>query len=426
MNTSSQESLIFQINPKIKALEPSATLAINEQCEKMVQNNEKVFRFGFGQSPFPVPEVVVESLRKNAHQKAYLPVQGLPELREAVCGYILRTEQLTYTPSQVVVGPGTKELMFLLQSVNQAEILLPSPSWVSYAPQAEIVGRKVTWLLEEGTPDPNFIAAELESICTKNPSQPRLLILNYPENPSGRTYSKEQLEKIAQVARRFKVIILSDEIYSGLHFDGVHRSIAQYYPEGTIISNGLSKWCGAGGWRLGAFVFPQELNDIKDAMSVMASETFSAVSSPIQYASILAFEESLELTEYLRRARMILKALGNYGYEKLKAAGAELAKPQGGFYLFPSMDAMRGRLEVNDSVSLCEKLLTETGIAALPGSVFGRPQAELSMRLAYVDFDGTQAMSACEGLQTLGEGFIQTHCKATVDGFDKLSVWLQN
>lgn len=125
----------------------------------------------------------------------------------------------------------------------------------------------------------------------------RLLVLNYPENPSAHTYTRDQLEKIAEVARRFGVTILSDEIYSGLNFDDTHPSIAQFYREGTIISNGLSKWCSAGGWRLGAFIFPNELDEIKSAMSVLASETFSAVSSPIQYASIAAFEESAELTD---------------------------------------------------------------------------------------------------------------------------------
>jgi aspartate aminotransferase len=110
----------------------------------------------------------------------------------------------------------------------------------------------------------------------------------------------------------------------------------------------------------------------------------------------------------------------------LDKAGAELVKPQGGFYLFPKMDAMRSRLKVDDSVSMCKKLLTETGVATLPGRVFGRPATELSMRLAYVDFDGTAAMSACEGQQTLEEGFLQTYCKTTVEGIDRLCQWLSS
>jgi aspartate aminotransferase len=424
MNSSSHKLPLYEINPRIKTLSPSATLVINEQCQQMASNNEKVFRLGFGQSPFPVPDRVVESLKNNAHQKAYLPVQGLLELREAISGYILRTENLSYSPSQIIVGPGTKELMYLLQSVNEAELLLPSPSWVSYAPQAEIIGRKVTWLLEEGDSDPHFVATALESLCVKKPNQARLLVLNYPENPSGRTYTSDQLERIAQVARRFGVIILSDEIYSGLNFDDNHRSIAQFYKEGTIISNGLSKWCGAGGWRLGAFIFPQELDDIKSAMSVLASETFSAVSSPIQHASISAFEESHEVTDYLRRARMILKELGGHCYDRLNESGASLLRPQGGFYLFPKMDAMRQRLGVNDSVALCKKLLTDTGVATLPGSVFGRHPNELSMRIAFVDFDGSKAMNAARGLQSLDKDFMQTYCQPTVEGIDRLCHWI--
>lgn len=144
MNSTSRELPLYQINPRIKTLAPSATLLINEQCRQMARNNEKVFRFGFGQSPFPVPARVVESLKDNTHQKAYLAVQGLLELREAISSYILRTENLFYAPNQIIIGPGTKELMYLLQSVNEAELLLPSPSWVSFAPQTEIMGRKVT------------------------------------------------------------------------------------------------------------------------------------------------------------------------------------------------------------------------------------------------------------------------------------------
>ncbi len=137
------------LNPAVQDLGHSATLAINERCQRMLADGREVIRLGFGQSPFPVPEVVVDELRRQAHRKAYLPVQGLPELRQAVAGFLERTEGLSYSPEQVLIGPGTKELMFLLQFVCEAELLLPSPSWVSYAPQAGITGRPVHWL-----PDP--------------------------------------------------------------------------------------------------------------------------------------------------------------------------------------------------------------------------------------------------------------------------------
>ncbi len=143
MNPPRDSSSQNRLNPAVKDLGHSATLAINERCQRMLEEGREVIRLGFGQSPFPVPEVVVDELRRQARRKAYLPVQGLPELRDAVAGYLERTEGLSYSAEQVLIGPGTKELMFLLQFVCEAELLLPSPSWVSYAPQAGITGRPV-------------------------------------------------------------------------------------------------------------------------------------------------------------------------------------------------------------------------------------------------------------------------------------------
>ncbi|MCZ6831688.1 MAG: aminotransferase class I/II-fold pyridoxal phosphate-dependent enzyme, partial [Gammaproteobacteria bacterium] len=272
------------LNANIRELQPSATLAINEECQRLQESGRKIFRLGFGQSPFPVPDTVVAALQNNAHQKAYLPTQGLPALRQAVAAYLQRNEQLDCDASQVMVGPGSKELMFLLQLTYEAELLLPAPTWVSYAPQAAIIGREISWLqcdLDQATGlDPQL----LEQHCQNQPGRTRLLVLNYPSNPTGNTYTADQLRALADVARRHRLLILSDEIYSGLNFAGEHISIARYYPEGTIVSNGLSKWCGAGGWRLGVFVFPRELAWLQQAMAALVTETFSAVSAPVQYA----------------------------------------------------------------------------------------------------------------------------------------------
>ena len=109
----------------------------------------------------------------------------------------------------------------------------------------------------------------MQALCEQDPGRPRLLILNSPGNPTGFSYSEDQLRSLAEVLRRYQVLALSDEIYSGTHFDNGHVSLARHYPEGTIISNGLSKWCGAGGWRLGYFVFPEKLDWLVDAMSVV-------------------------------------------------------------------------------------------------------------------------------------------------------------
>ena len=427
MNPPRDSSFRYPLNPAVQGLGHSATLAINERCRRMLADGREVIRLGLGQSPFPVPEVVVDELRRQAHQKAYLPVQGLPELRDAVAAYLDRTEDLSYSPEQVLIGPGTKELMFLLQFVCEAELLQPSPSWVSYAPQAGITGRPVRWLPIAADTDVGLDPNALDDLCAGESQRMRLLVLNYPNNPTGSTYTAEQLEAIARVARKHQLLVLSDEIYSGLHFEGEHVSIARFYPEGTIICNGLSKWCGAGGWRLGPFIFPPELNWLLDAMTVLATETFTSVSAPVQYAAVQALQGGAAMDAYLARIRRILKALMNYAWQELRNVGASASQPRGGFYLFPNMDKLRTRLGVENGADLCRQLLADTGVAVLPGGDFGRPALELSMRIACVDFDGAaamQAIAAVPGSSPLDEAFLLEYCQPTVDGIDRLCHWL--
>jgi aspartate aminotransferase len=188
----------------------------------------------------------------------------------------------------------------------------------------------------------------------------------------------------------------------------------------------LSKWCGAGGWRLGAFAFPIELEAVRKALAVMASETFSAVSSPIQYASIGAFQNNPEINDYLLGARKILRALLNFSYQQLRQAGAELASPDGGFYLFPRVAKITADKNITSSEQLCSAILTDTGVAVLPGSAFGRPVTELSMRIACVDFDGKKALLAASERGALDEGFIEQYCSNTVIGISRLCQWLNS
>ena len=272
----------------VKDLKPSSTLAINETSKKLEQQGKKIFKFGFGQSPFKVPEDVVEELKSNAYQNKYLPMQGLEELREAVAKYSSKKKNYNYKSNNVIIGPGSKELMFLLHVIFDGEIILPAPSWVSYAPQA-ILGRNKIQILQTERENNWFpTGAQIEKIISKDKDKNYLLFLNSPNNPSGQVCNK--LEEISEIAKKYNLIILSDEIYSELTFSKNFKSISSYCPEKTIISTGLSKWCGAGGWRLGYFIIPDELNNIKNMINVLASETFSAVSAPIQYAAIKAYE----------------------------------------------------------------------------------------------------------------------------------------
>ena len=423
----------FQINLNlnVRGLSPSATLAINEKSDQLIRNGVQVYKLGLGQSPFPVPGPVVEALKKNAHQKDYLPVRGLQELRESVAEFNLRTQKVNTLPEHVLIGPGSKELIFLLQLVYYGDLIIPTPSWVSYSPQAKIVGRHVYWVPTTTENDLRLSPEKLEMICRTDPDRPRVVILNYPSNPTGCTYPIERLKSLAAVARKYKVILVSDEIYGLLHHSNQHVSVARFYPEGTIISNGLSKWCGAGGWRLGTFSFPPNLKWLMDAMSIVASETYTATSAPIQYAAVTAFQGGEYMDEYLVRARKVLKTILWYFSQRLTALHITFPHPQGAFYLFPNFEHYRERLlksEIYTSVELCRAVLTATGVAMLPGSDFGRQPEELSVRLAYVDFDGA---SALEGIEKVdhhnGNGrqeFVTLYCPRLVKALDKLEEWL--
>ena len=134
------------IKDQISQLKPSATLAINEESNKLIKNGKKVYKFGFGQSPFPVPETIVSALKNNANKNTYLPMQGLEELRSTIASYLNKNNNNHFKSDDILIGPGTKELMFLTQIAFQGEVLLPAPSWVSYQPQALIAKNKVHWI----------------------------------------------------------------------------------------------------------------------------------------------------------------------------------------------------------------------------------------------------------------------------------------
>jgi len=419
------------LNLNVRGLKQSATLAINERSAQLMREGKQVFRFGLGQSPFPVPQPVVDELRANAHQKDYLPVRGLRGLRDAVAGYHRRLHGIERSGDDVLIGPGSKELMFVLQLVYYGDLVIPTPSWVSYAPQARIIGRQIHWVPTQPENDWRLMPDELDRVCRGDPGRPRIVILNYPSNPTGDTYTSDELKALAKVAKKYKVILVSDEIYGELHHRGQHVSIARYYPEGTIISGGLSKWCGAGGWRLGTFTFPHSLRWLLEAMATVASETYTSTSAPIQYAAIRAFEGGTEIEAYLVQARRVLRHLGRLLWRSLRDAGATVSEPVGGFYLFPDFSPLRERLArhgIADSNALCERLLEETGVAALPGADFGRPPSELTLRLAYVDFDGARALTAAQQIpleEELDRTFLELYCPNVVKGAAAMTSWLK-
>lgn len=420
----------INLNLNVRGMKPSATVAINDTSNRLCAEGKRVVKFGLGQSPFPVPPDVVDALRLNAAQKDYLPVIGLPELRQAVADYHRRVDDVQVEADGVLVGPGSKQLMFLLQLAYYGDVVVPAPCWVSYAPQARIIGRHVRFVQTTYEQGWRLLPDRLAGLCREDPSRPRILILNYPGNPDGNTYTNDELCELAAVAKRFGVVVLADEIYGPLRHEGHHQSIARYYPEGTIISNGISKWAGAGGWRLGTFAFPPALHWLMDAMASLASETFTSTSAPIQHAAVAAYRGGLQIENYLVHVRRVLRALGRLATARLRDAGARLVDPLGAFYLFPDFEPIRDRLsrrEIENSDQLCQHCLEETGVAFLPGEVFGMPPSTLTARIAYVDFDGARALLAAESVpldRELDELFLRKYCRPTMDGIDLLCEWL--
>ena len=424
-------TLDVHLNLNVRGLKQSATVALNEYCDSLAREGREVFRLGLGQSPFPVPRPVIEELRANAHQKAYLPVRGLERLRRAVADYHNRTQGLTCGGDHVLIGPGSKELMFLLQLVYYGDLVVPTPAWVSYAPQAHIVGRKVHLLHTEQAMGWRLTPDQLHDLCSSDVGRPRIVALNYPSNPTGTTYAAEELQEFARIARLNRVILLSDEIYAELHHQGQHISIARFYPEGTIVSSGLSKWCGAGGWRLGTFAFPASLAWLREAMASVASETYTSTSAPIQYAAVRAFEGGMRIERYLWHSRRVLAGLARWICLYLREEGFLLNLPSGAFYVFPDFEPFRERLRTRGiltSPQLCDRLLQDTGVAILPGTDFGRAAEELTARIAYVDFDGARALAAAELLsrdEPVGMEYLETYCVKVLTAIRRLREWVK-
>ena len=408
-----------KVKKKILKLKESSTLVINEKSKELISKGKKVYQFGFGQSPFPVPEKIVDALKKNAHRKEYLPIQGLPELRENISKYLSKRTGNDYPKENILITPGSKEAMLLIHIAFNGEIIIPAPGWVSYEPQAEIGSNKVHWL--ETTRSNNWFPTgkDLEKkIKSIGKNKNLILIINSPNNPSGTVC--DYLEDLAKVAKKNKILILSDEIYTDLTFTNKYDSISKYYPELTFITSGLSKWCGAGGWRLGFLAVPEGSKQFLNSLKSLASESYSTVNTPTQFAAVEAYEGNYE--KYKLKVRSILNAVGNYVYNNLKSNKVIINPPQGAFYLMPEFKNKKFKT----SSKLCEVILNETGVAMLPGSDFGFKPNKMLTRLSYTDFDGTEFFRNVTNCSQIDDEMIKKFAPNVVEGVFKLSNWAKN
>ena len=368
--------------------------------------------------PFQYEHTIVTALKKNAHRKEYLPIQGLKKLRESISKNLKKKIGINYPSENIVITPGSKEAMLLLHVAFNGEIILSAPSWVSYEPQAIIGRNKVHWIQTSREnnwfPTAKQLEKKIKSIKKKN----LIFILNSPNNPSG-TICKN-LKELAAVAKKYNLIVLSDEIYTDLTFCNKYESISQYYPEKTFISGGLSKWCGAGGWRVGFFAAPNQLSELLENIKTLASESYSTVNSPAQFAAVEAYEG--DFSEYKAKTLNILRSVGNYVYNNLKSNKVLINPPQGAFYLMPEFPNKRFKT----STELCERILDETGVAMLPASDFGFGPKKMLTRLCYIDFDGNEFLKAQINGKIIEDKIIEKYAPNVVEGVKKLSNWAKN
>jgi aspartate aminotransferase len=381
----------LKVVPGAQTLATSATLSMNEAVAKRRAEGRETIHLGFGEASFPLHPLLAKALAEAAKHTGYAPVLGIPELRRAIAKYLSRKRGLTFSSDQIIVAPGSKPLLYALLQVLEGDLLLPVPSWVSYAPQARLAGRKVIGV--ETDPDdchrltPHALSQAMIR-AHRYKANPRLLIVNTPSNPTGGMFDRADVEALALWAREEGITVISDEIYAELaHGWREHVSPAQFYPEGCIVTGGLSKAFSAGGWRLGYAALPPTDAGMQAmvALRSLASEIWSSTATPVQEAALVAFSSDESIEQYVQRSALVHGYLASRLYDTLVNLGVPCPRPAGGFYLYPDFSPWRSSLAilgVKTGTELAHYLLEEWDIATLPGSAFGEPPESLRLRLS--------------------------------------------
>ncbi|MBA4718480.1 MAG: pyridoxal phosphate-dependent aminotransferase [Nitrosopumilus sp.] len=352
------------------------------------------YGFAFGQSPFPVPPLVQVALIENANKGAYAPVPGIPELRNAISKYNRHYFGMDVAPERIYVGPGTKELIFNLLEILHGTVILPTPAWLGYLPQIRFLKKNFHMLPARA--NKKISPGDLKKLALRLQDRQKILILNNPHNPTGLLYDKFELEEIAYVCREQNIIIISDEIYAQTTYDFLKFvSMSKIYPEGTFVTNGLSKSHAAGGYRLGYVIFPQYATDLKNQFKKILATEYTAVSTPIQHAAVAGFEISKEIDDYFDVTRKIHHLMGEYTYHALSSIdGVKMTKPDATFYLLADFNAFRDdlrRSNITTSQKLSESLIVHPyHTAIVGGDSLVLERTDFSARIAYVDYDGAK------------------------------------
>ena len=352
------------------------------------------YGFAFGQSPFPVPKLVQDALIKNADKGAYAAVPGIPELRNSISKYNKYYFGMDIDPERIYVGPGTKELIFNLLEILHGTVILPTPAWLGYLPQIRFLKKNYHMLPTRA--NKKFSPSDLRKLALRLQDRQKILILNNPHNPTGLLYDRLELEEIADVCREQNITVISDEIYAQTTYDfSKFVSMGKIYPEGTFVTNGLSKSHAAGGYRLGYVIFPQHATDLKRQFKKILATEYTAVSTPIQHAAVAGFEISKEMDEYFEVTRSIHQIMGEYTYHILSTIeGAKTTKPNATFYLLADFNAFAPDLQkanIMTSQKLSESLIIHPyHTAIVGGDSLVLERTDFSARIAYVDYNGSE------------------------------------
>ena len=370
----------------------SATLAANEAIAERRRRGLPVLPMGFGEAGLPVHPSLRKKLHEAASHNAYGSVSGSQELRDAVAGYWER-RGLPTDAKNIVSGPGSKPLLYGLLLAIGGDVVVPAPSWVSYAAQAELIGAKPilvpTLPGQGGFPNPDLLAEAVDNARAEG-RDVRSMIVTLPDNPTGTIASEEIVRRVCAIAEAKDIIIISDEIYRDLVFDTSKKLVspAEIAPDRTIITNGLSKNLALGGWRLGAARLPESQvgQEILARLKGIASEIWSSAPAPIQHAAAYAFREPPEIIERIEQSRRLHAKMAHAVAERFRAAGATVTEPQGAFYLYPDFESWREQLKATYAITtgsgLSTHFLHKYGLGMLPGNEFGDTPEALRFRVA--------------------------------------------
>ena len=349
----------------------------------------------FGQSPFHLPIPLQNALCQNADKGHYSDPEGILELRTAISGFNKRHFNLDIDPSRVIVGPGTKDLIHTIFNIIKGGVIIPSPSWIGYNPQINLLDKHFHTFYLEKKFNYKIQPDTLRQFVKHLSGDQHILILNNPHNPTGALYTKSELEQIAQVCRENNILVIADEIYALCTYDmSEFTSMGTIFPEGTFVTNGLSKDRSAGGYRLGSCILPKNCSEkLRDDFKKVMATVYTNVSTPTQYASITAYEPNEEIEDYFNVTRQIHKIMGIYLSEEFNNIdGIHATVPKGGFYFFVDFNDFKDDLKrqnVSNSNELGSSLIScPYHIATVTGDACLLKPEDYGARIAFVDYNG--------------------------------------